>query len=414
MTTVKVKGKAMAEPDSYEKFTLFHNTSPGHEKQYTLWIEATESGADTYNVCYEFGPIGEWLQSGVKTFKATLKEAERIFTEIAEEKLTKGYVAMTTRPPSLNRVAVRAKFAGGKAEADAPEQDKGKKAKSKDHKPMLLTAADEDALESYIKSDEWGAQEKVNGKRAMFDFVSPEEMALVNRRGVGRTVPASMVKTFKDHTVHVFLDGELVGDVYHVFDMLEEGDADLTALPYSERFSRLKKAALPWGKSLKLVELETKPDEKRELVKSLRKGRKEGVVFKKLSAPYKAGKTDSLAKSNAVKIKFWNEGEFVVMSWNGDKASVKIGAYGFHKDLAAVGNVTVPDKYADKIKGGEVIRVRYLYATDGDVLYQPTLAPDENGEVVRDDKRATDCTVDQLRYEGKDTKDKDDEEDYDG
>ena len=67
-----------------------------------------------------------------------------------------------------------------------------------------------------------------------------------------------------------------------------------------------------------------------------------------------------------------------------------------------VGNVTVPDKYRPQIEVGGIVSVKYLYATDASILYQPNLCPDDNGDVMRDDIPHDDCSIDQLKYEGKD------------
>jgi hypothetical protein len=69
--------------------------------------------------------------------------------------------------------------------------------------------------------------------------------------------------------------------------------------------------------------------------------------------------------------------------------------------LIPIGNVTVPNKYADQIAEGGVVQVRYLYATPGRQLYQPTLDP-SSGSIRRDDKKPAECLLSQLKYEGQD------------
>jgi len=208
----------------------------------------------------------------------------------------------------------------------------------------------------------------------------------------------------------------MIGDVYHAFDLLLEDDGVskeicLKARTAANRHYRLVTVLKPFlGDSMKVVDLVVPMESKRTFVALLRNTRKEGVVFKKLDAPYVPGKVENLAKATAVKVKFYSEGTFLVIAWN-DKSSVQIAAYDDQGiETIQVGNVTVPAKYVDQIneamghevKGKRVlIRVRYLYATEARILYQPNLDPDDAGCVVRDSVDQVTRRSD-LKLEGKD------------
>ena len=103
----------------------------------------------------------------------------------------------------------------------------------------------------------------------------------------------------------------------------------------------------------------------------------------------------------AVKVKFWKSGEFVVDHAPNAKQSVRLIAFDGRKRVC-VGNCTVPEKYMNVIQRNAVVSVKYLYATPGGQLYQASLDPDDNGQVVRDDKAQRECGIDQLQFEGQD------------
>jgi hypothetical protein len=85
-----------------------------------------------------------------------------------------------------------------------------------------------------------------------------------------------------------------------------------------------------------------------------------------------------------------------VIRWT-DKSSVEVGMMD-GVDIVSVGKVTVHAKYVKQIKEGDLIRVRYLYATDAKQLYQANLDPMDDQSIMAD-------VVDQittLKFEGKD------------
>jgi bifunctional non-homologous end joining protein LigD len=211
------------------------------------------------------------------------------------------------------------------------------------------------------------------------------------------------------------LDGEMIGEVYHAFDLLLEDDdaghqIDRKVSGMAVRHNRLTMVLTPFrNDSLKVVDLKVNAENKRTLVDVLRAGRREGVVFKKLDAPYVPGRIENLKKATAVKVKFYSEATFAVIAWNDGKSSIQIAATSDDGiSLIPVGNVTVPEKYVTQIhmamgNGKEsraLVRVRYLYATPAYVLYQPNLDPDDNMCVVRDDTNEVMRRSD-LKLEGK-------------
>lgn len=389
-----------------DKITLYC-TEGGSDKQYTLWLEEDQSSKkiERWTVQAQWGRRGGTVQAGAKTPVPVSKaDAMEVYLKTIREKNAKGYHEGADAPAF-------------KQVAGAPV-DSGLR-------PMLLTDATELGETLYVYNPAWGAQEKMNGKRVMLDVFPDGRVVGVNRRGLECPIPEAVVEVFKPkrggrsgparRTPRLTLDGELIGDVYHAFDLLLEDDdvgkqIDRKPVATNVRHYRLVTVLQPFiNDSMRIVDLVIPVEGKRALAALLRVSRKEGVVFKKLDAPYVPGRTENLGKATAVKVKFYAEGTFEMIAWN-DKSSVQIGAASDNEIYVPVGNVTVPEKYVAQINeamGHEVrrkrvlIRVRYLYATPAYILYQPNLDPDDNGRVVCDDTDQVTLRSN-LKLEGKD------------
>lgn len=361
----------MAATMAAEKTTLYCSEG-GSNKQYTVLMEPSGAG---WLVNFQYGPVGGWVQSGTKTKSPVARpEAEKIRDSLLKQKRAKGYAEGADAP------------AFSQTDGDV---DTGMR-------PMLLTWAEESDLERFIKDDGWGAQEKINGKRIQAK-ATQDGVIGANKRGLQCPIPKELQEALKDQTC--VLDGELVGTTYRVFDLLEEFGTDLRKTEMTFRHQMAEKAVDGAGPNVRIVPLVYGEEQKRALVESLRAGRKEGVVFKKLNAPYEAGRRPSLEKAIAVKIKFYAEIAVEVLRWNKDKSSVEVAALDAGR-LVSVGNVTVHDRYVSQIEVGMVIRVKYLYATDAAKLYQANLDPTDDGSVIADQVAAD--PISRLKFENKD------------
>ena len=350
----------------------------GANKQYTLWLEKNGKG---WMVNFQYGPIGGWVKGGAKNKKPVSREkAEKIYAELINKKKAKGYVEGEDAP----------------AFSQSPDKvDSGVRL-------MLLTKDVEENLEFYIMNPAWAGQQKMNGKRTAIKAANGKVIG-INKTGLVCPIPQVFKKVFKGATVTP--DGELIGTTYYVFDVLEGVVGDHRDEPLDWRddlaHSLVQSLNSEYVKKVPLVKGE---EAKRALVEKLRKGKKEGVVFKRLDALYEPGKRPNLKKALAVKIKFYAEIAAVVLEWNEGKQSVKIGAReeleGDEMQITVIGNVTVHDKYVDQIVVGKPLRVKYLYATDARKLFQPKLDPTDDGQVMADQTMADPIT--DLKYEGKD------------
>jgi bifunctional non-homologous end joining protein LigD len=351
-----------------DKRISLYCTEGGSDKVYTLWIEE-KGGLCTVQALG--GRRGGSMTPYTKGKPGSLADVEKTYASVLKEKLGKGY----------------------HEGEDAPAYTEGTGKKDGGLRPMLLTPDVEENLDRYINDDAWGAQEKFNGHHVMIRATSNAVQAY-NKKGLERPIPLEIMEVMESFRNCVCeLDGELVGDFLYVFDnMADKGDCQTRA------DNLLKYVGLFGVGNIKLSPLVVGREAKRAFVDDLIKRKKEGVVFKRLDAIYTPGKVDNLMKSVAVKIKFYAEGSFLVLDWNKGVSSVEVAAKDGKKTVS-IGNVTIPAKYANAIKKGDCLRVRYLYATDADQLYQPTLDADDAGNVVAD---SGPDALGTLKHEGKD------------
>jgi bifunctional non-homologous end joining protein LigD len=139
-----------------------------------------------------------------------------------------------------------------------------------------------------------------------------------------------------------------------------------------------------------LVQTATDPANKERMFRHLQSEKKEGVVFKRLDAPYTPGRPNS--GGNQLKHKFYATLSAVVAQIN-DKRSVELRLLN-GQGWISVGNVTIPPNF--KVPAvGEVVEIRYLYAfRESNALYQPVhLGP-------RKDVEQHECVLSQLKYKG--------------
>lgn len=363
---------------SLSKTTLF-NREGTSDKVYTIWLEQE---GKKYMVRAQWGRRGGPMQAGNKTSKpVSLDDAQKMFDKTVKEKLDKGYRPGEDQPAYTH---VTDKVDSGL-------------------RPMLLTPATEEDLERFITDDNWGAEQKFNGKRILLK-VNGGKVTGINKTGVQCPIPEEVEKGFSKNS-DCLLDGELIGSIYHVFDIMETTrKSNIRALGRLERHTTASGHALDADSRVsRCIYLALGTEQKRKLVEELRKTYKEGIVFKKLDAPYVPGRIETLSKAIAVKIKFYKSVIAQVIDWT-DKNSVEVGLLKVPSKSAAlisVGKVTVPAKYKNQINKGSLVRVKYLYATvPGKHLYQAHLDPTEDGLVVVDDRILSDPVTD-LKFEGK-------------
>lgn len=239
--------------------------------------------------------------------------------------------------------------------------------------PCLPSAPDDPELfvASALENDDYWMQEKLDGRRIILQ-VEAGNVTGSNRNSIEVAVPESVANYFRYKLDRYVFDGELIGDRYMIFDVLEHCGQDVRSLPLSERYTILLNLstalmapnASPNGVFWVLYANST--ESKTMLLEQLRSCDREGVVFKKKDSTYVPGRTKEW-----IKVKFWKTATVVVTQVN-DKRSVAMGVGSkTTAEIIPIGNVTIPAN-AEIPHLGDLIEVRYLYAYPNGSLFQPT------------------------------------------
>ena len=118
-----------------------------------------------------------------------------------------------------------------------------------------------------------------------------DEIIGINRRGLVVGLPDTIHQAASQLPGDFLVDGEAVGDVLHVFDLLEANGEDLRNHRYIERHSRLIQLVGTSLASLQWVSTAIEPGDKYEAYHDLLSEEREGAVFKDINAPYSPGTT---------------------------------------------------------------------------------------------------------------------------
>jgi len=350
------------------------------DKVYHTTIEKSGSG---YVVNYAYGRRGSALKTGSKTTSPLPEsKAREVFQKLVMEKTAKGYQYISKAAGVLSQIPT----VSGQVKKPV-------------HQCVLLNAVDEQKAKECILTDSWVLQPKMDGVRFLLSHVPPSvaqqktwKIEAFNRKGIPISCPNEISESVKfaneyyeDGIGSFLIDGELVGDTYHVFDILEKDGQDLRPLTLLDRLVGLNDLM----ESLECDNVVSVPThctetQKNKAFDELKNNNAEGVVFKYINAPYSPGRPAS--GGHYLKHKFVETGSFIVNSINNVR-SVQLRL----NDGTEVGSVTIPANF--KIPSvGSVVEVRYLYAYRGGSLYQPVYL----GE--RSDIDESECTEDQLKY----------------
>jgi bifunctional non-homologous end joining protein LigD len=351
--------------DTPDRITL-HYRAGSSDKVYQAAVEP--AGNDRFTVTFAYGRRGSTLQTGTKTASPVPYQVARAIHErLVIEKTAKGYTPADDGTPYRNTVNEK--------------RDTGIAC-------QLLNPIDETGLMHLLDSPDYALQEKFDGRRLLLRK-SNGLLIGVNRLGLEIGLPAPMADEAEALHGEFILDGEAVGEILYVFDVLSADGVDLRGEAYEVRLRRLY-LLLATGpqRHLRAIETVCLPAAKRERFERLRAEGREGAVFKNLHAPYTPGRPASGGAQ--LKYKFYETASCLVIGRN-DKHSVALGLFKSGR-VVPCGNVAVPAGREIPTEGTPV-EVRYLYAfsQSGTLFQQVYLGP-------RDDIAATDCTIEQLKY----------------
>jgi len=354
-----------------------HCTTNGSYKSYKVELVDAATG---YLVNTQYGRIGGTQKSGTKTPQPVdLTKATKAFDKLVAEKKREGYEVYDSEgAPAATPAPTSAA-----ASAALPERV--------DLPIMLLNPIDSQAAAALIADPAWGMETKFDGERRLICIEDGRAYGL-NRRGVPINLSAEILSKiesglgqFSGRTV---IDGEDLGATYCAFDVLAFDGLDVTDRPLAERImyrARLSER-LP---ALRYASTAISSEAKRRMFDGACVGLEEGVVFKRLNAPYRNGRPNS--GGDALKHKFVETASFKVVGTHPTKRSVRVALHDGTGNWSEVGNVTIPPNH-EVPAAGDVVEVAYLYAFRGGSIYQPVYRGRRNDIGVED------CLLTQLKY----------------
>ncbi len=343
--------------------TLYY-TDERSDKVYQASIDSDGSG---YRVNFAYGKRNSTLTTGTKTTSpVALAAAEKIFTKLVNEKQAKGYTegaAGTPYQSNVNKVAA-------------------------DVKPQLLNTIDERQAMSLVGDPAWMMQEKMDGRRLILRKTGTAVEG-INKLGVITSVSQPIVYAALCVLQDFTFDGEVIGNVYHAFDLLSFDGKDIRGVDAANRYRLLGLAGVAFrnGGTIRVVEAWTDTGDKADNLLKLREANAEGVVFKRLDSPYRAGRPSFGGPQ--LKLKFVATLSAIVARIN-DKRSVSVSLFDGEK-WVYVGDCAIPPN-REIPNAGDVVEIRYLYATAGRRIYQPVYLG------VRDDILPSECIISQMKF----------------
>lgn len=348
-----------------EKVSLYFCDNGSSNKEYHAQLISEEGG---FKVNFQYGRRGGPLQSGTKTASPLpYDKAKKVYDKLVAEKTGKGYTP---------------------GESGAAYQGTTKEASYTGVLPQLLNSIDEADVERLINDPAYGMQEKSDGERVLFRRTGLAVTG-INKKGMERPLPELLVADAAKIEGDCIIDGELLGAAYIAFDILEHGGEDLRCRPYQYRLAILRSVIAKESAFIRVCETYFTAEEKRKAFAALRAAKREGVVFKRLDAPYEAGRPNSGGPQ--LKFKFYETATVQVVGANGGKRSVRFQGFDDRGRPVEIGSVTIPPN-SEIPQSGDFIEVRYLYAYRGGSLYQPTYLG------RRDDQNESDCLISKLKY----------------
>ncbi len=346
-----------------ESITLYFREGPS-DKVYQASIQPKDAG---YLVHFAYGRRGSTLNTGSKTpAPVDYQIAKGIYDKLIKEKLAKGYRSGAEAP--------------GQIPDSTPQTHTGIHC-------QLLNPISEQQLDQFLFNPDYWMQEKLDGRRLLLRK-DGDQITGINRLGFSTAVLKAIARSAAQYPRGFLLDGEAVGDIFHVFDLLSIGPEDLRHLAFSVRYLRLRDMLNAFDHPhIHEVRVLFTPGMAGWFQQFKNEG-KEGVVFKHKDGLYTPGRPNSGGPQ--LKYKFYETASFIVAKTNA-KRSVSLILFEDEK-VRPAGNVTIPPNL-EVPSPGTVVECRYLYAfRESGSIYQPVyLGP-------RDDIRAAECTTSQLKY----------------
>lgn len=262
--------------------------------------------------------------------------------------------------------------------------------------PMLATPSHEpfnDAALRYVNDPRWGLDVKVDGVRLLVGLQGDGPFGF-NRSGARVALPRALTWSLTGllagaGSANAYLDGELVGDLFWVFDLIQPNRPD----PWVVRRLSLDNLLAQIGADpavMRPVPSAFERGDKAELVMRIRREGLEGLIAKELNSPYLMPAGKSHRSKHWLKLKDVKTVDCVVTRLGVDgKANMAVALWR-DRDLTEVGEVSALTGDGPRVVVGDVVTITFLYLGVNDRLVQPVTPR------LRTDKTAAECTWEQL------------------
>ena len=253
-------------------------------------------------------------------------------------------------------------------------------------KPQLLREVEYADLDTYLDSDDYAMSQKLDGTRVMIKRTSTGVQG-IGRSGGTIPLPGNVRSAFMKVKSDWTFDGELIGDTYHVFDVVEFPGGTLAHHPWRERHKLCQNVLQDFASCVKVVP-QYFGDNKRKFFQDCNDARTEGVVFSNVNGRYRYGTRSPLS----LKYKFVKTIDCIVIDKEvNSKDNIALGVYD-NGELVDIGKCSAitGDGKKTSFNVGDVVTVTYLYGTNAKRLYQPVRP------MLRTDKEPQECLMDQM------------------
>lgn len=259
-------------------------------------------------------------------------------------------------------------------------------------KAWLPTDLTQPEIEGMMQDPGWAMQEKADGKHVLA-HVEHGRIFGTNRNGEETAIHSPVLRALSEIIPVTIPDGELLHEGPLVlYDLLQLESEDLRSRTYAVRWDRLVKLTDTLGPPIQLIRSAFTGTEKLDLLTLLTDEQAEGVIFKRLDAPYTEGRP--VIGGTMRRWKFRKRVDVVVQrraATADDTRSFDMFAFNAEGEIVSLGSVSARHFYEELEPGhARIAEAEYLYAGPTHHLVQPTLIR------FRDDKVAQDCGVHQL------------------
>jgi bifunctional non-homologous end joining protein LigD len=250
--------------------------------------------------------------------------------------------------------------------------------------PELLTETTPEEAAKLIIGSRFGLQEKRDGVRLLVRRQG-NKFEGWNKKGQPSAVNPALTRALSSLNVDEFvLDGEFESPHFYCWDLLSAQNTDLSGYPYGERYKILQ--VFRCCPTVTILPCWTDEGDKERMVYEFRAQRAEGVVFKNLEAPYRAGRAQQ-----HFKLKFHQSATARVVEVDPlrDRVSLEMLDGNLWRTVCGL---KVPQ---GTVRRGEFVEVRYLSGTRDKKLVQPVFLR------VREDASTEDCAFAQVKISKK-------------